>query len=237
MLIYGINPVTEALRAGRVTRLRVADRSDTRLKTLLSDAGRHHVEVSHVDAATLDRLSRNGVHQGVVADVEVPRIETLDELIASASGPALLVVLDGVEDPHNVGAIVRTVDAAGAHGVVRQTRRAAALDGAAAKASAGAVSHVPILDVVNISRALTELKELGVWTIGLAGDATQSYESVDWTQASAVVLGAEGAGLRRLVRETCDVVVSIPLAGHVESLNVSVAAGVVLFEAGRQRRR
>ena len=174
MLIYGINPVTEALRAGRVTRLRVADRSDTRLKTLLSDAGRHHVEVSHVDAATLDRLSRNGVHQGVVADVEVPRIETLDELIASASGPALLVVLDGVEDPHNVGAIVRTVDAAGAHGVVRQTRRAAAIDGVAAKASAGAVSHVPIVDVVNISRALTELKELGVWTIGLAGDATES---------------------------------------------------------------
>jgi len=227
----------EALRAGRVTRLRVADRSDARLRALLSDAGRHHVEVSHVDAATLDRLSRNGVHQGIVADVEVPRIETLDELVASASGPALLVVLDGVEDPHNVGAIVRTVDAAGAHGVVRQTRRAAALDGAAAKASAGAVSHVPIVDVVNISRALTQLKELGVWTIGLAGDATQSYESVDWTQASAVVLGAEGAGLRRLVRETCDVVVSIPLAGHVESLNVSVAAGVVLFEAGRQRRR
>jgi len=236
MLIYGINPVTEALRAGRVTRLRVGDRSDARLRTLLSDAGRQEVEVSHVDAATLDRLSRNGVHQGVVADVEVPRIETLDELIASASGPALLVVLDGVEDPHNVGAIVRTVDAAGAHGVVRQTRRAAAIDGVAAKASAGAVSHVPIVDVVNISRALTELKELGVWTIGLAGDATESYETVDWTQPSAVVLGAEGAGLRRLVRETCDLVVSIPLAGHVESLNVSVAAGVVLFEAARQRR-
>ncbi len=236
MLIYGINPVTEALRAGRVTRLRVADRSDARLKALLSDAGRHHVEVSHVDAATLDRLSRNGVHQGVVADVEVPRIETLDELVASASGPPLLVVLDGVEDPHNVGAIVRTVDAAGAHGVVRQTRRAASLDGAAAKASAGALSHVPVVDVVNISRALTELKELGVWTIGLAGDATESYESVDWTQPSAIVLGAEGGGLRRLVRETCDVVVAIPLAGRVESLNVSVAAGVVLFEAARQRR-
>jgi 23S rRNA (guanosine2251-2'-O)-methyltransferase len=236
MLIYGINPVTEALRAGRVTRLRVGDRSDARLRTLLSDAGRQQVEVSHVDAATLDRLSRNGVHQGVVADVEAPRIETLDELVASASGPALLVVLDGVEDPHNVGAIVRTVDAAGAHGVVRQTRHAASLDGAAAKASAGAVSHVPIVDVVNIARALTELKALGVWTIGLAGDATESYETVDWTQPSAVVLGAEGAGLRRLVRETCDLVVSIPLSGHVESLNVSVAAGVVLFEAARQRR-
>jgi 23S rRNA (guanosine2251-2'-O)-methyltransferase len=236
VIIYGINPVAEALRAGRVTRIRVGDRSDARLRTLLSDAGRQEVEVSHVDAATLDRLSRNGVHQGVVADVHAPRIETLDELVASASGPALLVVLDGVEDPHNVGAIVRTVDAAGAHGVVRQTRRAASLDGAAAKASAGALSHVPIVDVVNISRALTELKELGVWTIGLAGDATESYETVDWTQPSAVVLGAEGAGLRRLVRETCDLVVSIPLAGHVESLNVSVAAGVVLFEAARQRR-
>jgi 23S rRNA (guanosine2251-2'-O)-methyltransferase len=155
----------------------------------------------------------------------------------AASGPALLVVLDGVEDPHNVGAIIRTVDAAGAHGVARQTRRAASLDGVAAKASAGAISHVPVVDVVNIARALTELKELGVWTIGLAEDATQSYETVDWTQPSAVVLGAEGAGLRRLVRETCDVVVSIPMAGHVASLNVSVAAGVVLFEAGRQRRR
>lgn len=236
MLIYGINPVTEALRAGRVTRLRVSDRSDARLKAILSDAGRHHVDVAHVDAATLDRLSRNGVHQGVVADVESPRIETLDGLVASASGPALLVVLDGIEDPHNVGAIVRTVDAAGAHGVVRQTRRAAPLDGVAAKASAGAVSHVPIVDVVNIARALTELKALGVWTIGLAGDSGQSYETVDWTQSSAIVLGAEGSGLRRLVRETCDVVVSIPMAGHVESLNVSVAAGVVLFEAVRQRR-
>jgi 23S rRNA (guanosine2251-2'-O)-methyltransferase len=128
------------------------------------------------------------------------------------------------------------VDAAGAHGIVRQTRHAASLDGVAAKASAGAVSHVPIVDVVNIARALTELKELGVWTIGLAGDAGQSYETVDWSLPSAIVLGAEGAGLRRLVRETCDLVVSIPLAGHIESLNVSVAAGVVLFEAARQRR-
>jgi 23S rRNA (guanosine2251-2'-O)-methyltransferase len=237
VIIYGINPVAEALRAGRVTRLRVSERGDARLKAILSDAGRHHVEVAHVDTATLDRLSRNGVHQGIVADVEAPRIETLDGLVTSASGPALLVVLDGVEDPHNVGAIVRTVDAAGAHGVVRQTRRAASLDGVAGKASAGAVSHVPIVDVVNIARALTELKDLGVWTIGLAGDAAQSYETVDWAQPSAVVLGAEGSGLRRLVRETCDVVVSIPMAGHVESLNVSVTAGVVLFEAVRQRRR
>jgi 23S rRNA (guanosine2251-2'-O)-methyltransferase len=236
MLIYGINPVLEALRAGRVTRLRVANRSDARLQQLLSDAGRQRVDVAHVDAATLDRLSRNGVHQGVVADVEAPQVATLDDLVAGAADPALLVVLDGIEDPHNVGAIIRSVDAAGAHGVVRQTRRAAALDGAAAKASAGAVSYVPVVDVVNIARALTELKALGVWTIGLDASAGQAYDTVDWSQPSAIVLGAEGAGLRRLVRETCDVVVSIPMAGHVQSVNVSVAAGVVLFEAARQRR-
>jgi 23S rRNA (guanosine2251-2'-O)-methyltransferase len=236
VLIYGINPVLEALRAGRVTRVRVADRADARLQALLSDAGRRGVEVAHVDPATLDRLSRHGVHQGVVADVEMPAVTSIDDLVERAAGPALLVVLAGVEDPHNVGAIVRTVDAAGAHGVVRQTRRAAALDGAAVKASSGAVSHVPIVDVVNIARALTELKALDVWTIGLAGDAEQSYETVDWSLPSAIVLGAEGAGLRWLVRETCDLVVSIPLAGHVESLNVSVAAGIALFEALRQRR-
>ena len=114
--------------------------------------------------------------------------------------------------------------------------RAAALDAVAAKASAGAVTHVPIVDVVNIARAIQELKSLNLWTVGLAGDADQSYEAVDWTLPSAVVLGAEGTGLRRLVRETCDRVVSIPMAGQVESLNVSVAAGVVLFEAARQRR-
>jgi 23S rRNA (guanosine2251-2'-O)-methyltransferase len=236
MLIYGINPVHEALRAGQVTRLRVTGRSDARLQALLSDAGRTRVEVQQVDGATLDRLSRNGVHQGVVADVTAPREMTIADLVSGAEGAPLIVVLDGIEDPHNVGAIVRSVDASGASGLVRQTRRAAALDTVAAKASAGAVSHVPVVDVVNIARAIEELKSLNVWTVGLAGDAEQSYDAVDWTLPSAVVLGAEGTGLRRMVRETCDLVVSIPMAGHVDSLNVSVAAGVVLFEAARQRR-
>ena len=144
-------------------------------------------------------------------------------------------MLDGIEDPHNVGAILRTVDAAGGDGVVRQTRRAAALGGAAAKASAGAVSHVRIAEVVNVARALEELKEAGVWTVGLAGDAPTRYDEVDLTVPTAVVVGAEGTGLRRLVRERCDWVVAIPMRGHVGSLNVSVAAGVVLFEALRQR--
>jgi 23S rRNA (guanosine2251-2'-O)-methyltransferase len=236
MIIYGINPVLEALKAGRVARLRVGPRHDGRLQQVLTLAAARQVPIDRVDPPTLDRVSRNGVHQGIVAEVTPARHLSLDELIRDIVGPPLLVVLDGIEDPHNVGAIVRTVDAAGAHGVVRQTRRAAALDAVAAKASAGAVTHVPIVDVVNIARAIQELKSLNLWTVGLAGDADQSYDAVDWTLPSAVVLGAEGTGLRRLVRETCDCVVSIPMAGQVESLNVSVAAGVVLFEAARQRR-
>jgi 23S rRNA (guanosine2251-2'-O)-methyltransferase len=147
------------------------------------------------------------------------------------------VVLDGIEDPHNVGAILRTVDAAGGSGLVRQSRRAAPLDAVAAKASAGAIAWVRLAEVVNIARALEELKDLNVWAVGLAGDAAQTYDAVDLTLPTAVVVGAEGAGLRRLVRERCDLIVSIPMAGHVESLNVSVAAGVVLFEAARQRGR
>jgi 23S rRNA (guanosine2251-2'-O)-methyltransferase len=159
--------------------------------------------------------------------------------LVAATAPAqpLLVVLDGVEDPHNVGAILRTVDAAGAHGVIRQARHAASLDGIVAKASAGAVTSVRIATVVNIARALEELKEAGVWTVGLAGDAPDRYDAIDLTVPTAIVLGAEGTGLRRLIRERCDRLASIPMAGTVESLNVSVAAGVMLFEAVRQRKR
>jgi 23S rRNA (guanosine2251-2'-O)-methyltransferase len=149
----------------------------------------------------------------------------------------LIVVLDGIEDAHNVGAIVRTCDAAGASGVIRQARHSAALDGVVGKASAGALAHVRIATVVNIARAIEELKEAQVWTVGLAGDADTLYSDVDWTLPSAVVLGAEGTGLRRLVRERCDWLVSIPMAGHVDSLNVSVATAIALFEAVRQRNR
>jgi 23S rRNA (guanosine2251-2'-O)-methyltransferase len=236
MIIYGINPVLEALKAGRVVRVKVGRRQDSRLQQVLTLAASRHVPVDRVDPAALDRASRNGVHQGIVAELTPPRDLGLDDLVRSIAGPALLVVLDGIEDPHNVGAIVRTVDAAGAHGVVRQTRRAAALDAVAAKASAGAVAHVPVVDVVNIARAIEELKALHVWTVGLAGDASRTYDAIDFTQPTAIVLGAEGSGLRRLVRESCDFTTAIPMRGRVASLNVSVAAGVVLFEAARQRR-
>jgi 23S rRNA (guanosine2251-2'-O)-methyltransferase len=236
VIIYGMNPVLEALRAGRVKELRIGDRGGERMRRLLALAAERGVRVRRVPADALDRDSRHGVHQGVVADVEDPEEYSVDDLVRAAEGPPLIVVLDGIEDPHNLGAILRTADAAGADGLVLQRRRSAALDGAAAKASAGAVAHVRIAEVVNIARAIEELKEAGVWTVGLAGDATTPYDSIDFTSPSAIVLGAEGTGLRRLVRERCDFLAAIPMQGRVGSLNVSVAAGIALFEAVRQRR-
>jgi 23S rRNA (guanosine2251-2'-O)-methyltransferase len=235
VLIYGINPVLEAIRAGSVRELRVAERSGGRVADAVAAAERAGVPVRRVQSGELDRAARGGVHQGVVAEVAGSRDYSVDDLVTGATGVPLLVVLDGIEDPHNVGAILRTVDAAGGHGVIRQSRRAAPLDGAAAKAAAGALSRVKIAEVVNIARALEELKEAGVWTVGLAGDSPKRYDHLDLTVPTAFVLGAEGTGLRRLVRERCDWLVSIPMQGHVQSLNVSVAAGVALFEAVRQR--
>ena len=237
MIIYGINPVIEALRAGRVRTVRVSGRSDQRVQEVLRLAGAGHVTVVRADATELERASRGGQHQGVVAEIdEAPDYDVAD-LVRGAAAAPLIVVLDGVEDPHNFGAILRAADAAGADGVVRQTRRAAAADGVAAKASAGALAHVRIASVVNIARAIDELKAANVWTVGLAGDAPECYSDLDLTLPTALVLGGEGDGLRRLVRETCDRTASIPMLGHVDSVNVSVAAGIVLFEAVRQRRQ
>ncbi|MBA3271094.1 MAG: 23S rRNA (guanosine(2251)-2'-O)-methyltransferase RlmB, partial [Acidobacteria bacterium] len=234
--IYGINAVAEAIRAGRVRQIRVAGRDDERLRRVLDEAAAGGVTVVHVHRDALERDARGGVHQGIVADITARPDSTLADLIHGDRGTPLIVVLDGVEDPHNVGAILRTVDAAGASGVVRQTRRAAPLDGAAAKASAGAVHHVAVADVVNIARALENLKDLGVWSVGLDAHSEKPYYELDLTVPTAVVVGAEGHGLRRLVRERCDFVAAIPMAGRVSSLNVSAAAAIVLFEAVRQRR-
>src|SRR5206468_6279010 len=153
--------------------------------------------------ADLDRAARGGVHQGIVAELHDARSVGIEDLVTMASGAPLIVVLDGIEDPHNVGAILRTVDAAGADGVVRQSRHAAPLGGAAAKASAGAVTHVRIAEVVNIARALENLKDAGVWTVGLAGEAPKPYDEIDFTLPTALVVGAEDTGLRRLVRARC----------------------------------
>lgn len=249
MIVYGINPVLEALRAGRVTELQVVEvasgasvgsgsgrKMNDRLQHVLDLAGEQGVPVRRVPPELLDRRSNRGVHQGVVADVAHVESYSVEEIVRGARGTPLVVVLDGIEDPHNLGAILRTADAAGVDGVVLQSRRSAALGGAAAKASAGAVAHVKIAEVVNIARAVEELKDLGVWTVGLAGEAPTAYDAIDFTLPTAFVLGAEGSGLRRLVRERCDRLASIPMEGHVGSLNVSVAAGITLFEAVRQRR-
>jgi 23S rRNA (guanosine2251-2'-O)-methyltransferase len=236
MIIYGINSVAEALRAGRVVAIRVAGRDDDRLGRLLGEAAAQNVSVQHVPREALDRAARGGSHQGVVAEVSALPEATLEQLARRDVRQPLIVVLDGIEDPQNVGAILRTVDAAGGTGVVRQTRRAAPLDGAAAKASAGAVHHVAVADVVNIARALEDLKALGVWTVGLDAASETPYYRLDLTVPTALVVGAEGHGLRRLVRERCDFVAAIPMAGHVSSLNVSAATAIVLFEAVRQRR-
>ncbi|MCC7127172.1 MAG: 23S rRNA (guanosine(2251)-2'-O)-methyltransferase RlmB, partial [Acidobacteria bacterium] len=204
MLIYGMNPVAEALKARRVRAIRVADRADARMTALLDEAQAAGVPVRRVTKDALDRETRHGVHQGIAADVDALPAGSLERFTASLDPPPLIVVLDEVEDPQNVGAILRTMDAVGATGLVRQTRRAAPLDGAAAKASAGAVHHVRIADVVNIARAVEELKAAGVWTIGLDADAEMAYHQWDLTLPTALVLGAEGHGLRRLVRERCD---------------------------------
>ncbi len=237
MRIYGINPVLEAVRAGRATAVRVSSRADARIADVVRWAEARGVSVRRVSSLELDRETAGANHQGVVADARGNAALTLDDFVkgSGVDQSPLMVVLDGIEDPHNFGAILRTVDAAGAHGVVRQVRHAAPVGGAAAKASAGAVAHVRMADVVNIARALEVLKSAGIWTVGLAGDAPTRYDQIDYTLPTALVVGAEGAGLRRLVRERCDWLVSIPMHGQVQSLNVSVATGIVLFEAVRQR--
>ena len=234
MVIYGINTVTEALRAGQVKLVRVEDPPRSRLRALVRMAEASGIAVRRCSDAQLLRSSRGRLHQGVVADVDQPRAYTLDDLLQANSNP-LLVVLDGIEDPQNLGAILRTAEAAGVDGVIRQSRRAARLDGVASKASAGAVAHVRLVRVVNIARTLETLKAAGVWTVGLDGAASHRYDQVDLTRPTALVLGGEGKGLRRLVRDRCDWLVSIPMAGQLASLNVSVAAGIALFEAVRQR--
>jgi 23S rRNA (guanosine2251-2'-O)-methyltransferase len=237
MIIYGLNPVLEALRAGRVRRLKIGARSDRRTDQAVALARAAGVAIDRIEMHALERLARGGVHQGIAAELIPIRDYSVQELVEAAAPAApLLVVLDGVEDPHNLGAITRTVEAAGGHGIIRQARHAAALDGVAAKASAGAIALVRFATVVNIARAVEELKGARVWTVGLAGDAVESYDAIDLTLPTAIAVGGEGEGLRRLTRDRCDRLVRIPMAGSVASLNVSVAAGIALFEASRQRR-
>ena len=239
--VEGRRAVLEALRAGsQVHRVLLSETAKhgpqiTEIIALASDAD---VPVEAVPREALDRASLTKRHQGVIALVPDPRYVEVDDLIAraQASGaPALIAVLDGIEDPHNFGAIVRTVDAAGGHGIVIPARRAASITPGAVRASAGALAHVPVARVVNLPRSLDVLKKAGVWAVGLDQDGETPYTEVDFRLPTAIVVGGENRGISRLVRERCDVLAAIPLEGELASLNASVAASIALYEAVRQR--
>jgi 23S rRNA (guanosine2251-2'-O)-methyltransferase len=243
-LLYGVNPLLEALRAGEriPTEIVLAEgANDERLRELIELARMRHVAIKRVSRANIDRAVGNTHHQGVMARVSAARYADVDDLmsliatrVGSESEP-LVVLLDGVEDPRNLGAILRTSECAAVDGVFVPERRAAGLTDAVAKTAAGALEHVPVARVTNLSRLIEQFKERNVWVVGTAEDAPTNYTEWDWTRPSAVVLGGEGGGLHRLVREHCDVLVSIPVRGKIQSLNVSVAAGIILYEALRQR--
>jgi len=242
--LYGVNPLLEALRAGdrAPSEIVIAEGTrDDRLRELIELARAKNVPVKRAPRAALDREVGNTDHQGVLARIAGARYTDAQDLlnsIASRVGSEvepLIVVLDGIEDPRNLGAILRTAECAGVHGVFVPERRAVGLTDTVAKAAAGATEHIPVARATNLVRLIEQLKERNVWVVGTAADATLVYTEWDWTRASAVVLGGEGSGLRRLVREHCDALARIPVQGKIQSLNVSVAAGVILFEALRQR--
>jgi 23S rRNA (guanosine2251-2'-O)-methyltransferase len=243
--LYGVAPVLEALRAGQRTieRVTIAEGArHNRLRELIELARSANVPVHFASRVELARfVGADANHQGVVASVAAARYMDADDLLdalASRVGtddPPLVVVLDGVEDPRNLGAILRTVECAGAHGVFVPERRAVGLTETVAKAAAGALEHVAVARAANLTRLIEQLKQRNIWTVGTSADASSSYTEWDWTQPSALFLGGEGTGLHRLVRERCDTLVSIPVRGRIESLNVSVAGGIVLYEAIRQR--
>lgn len=239
-LIYGINSVAEALKAGgrAFEYVTVAkERHDLRLQRIIEECRKIGLPVRFVGRAELDHMAGNVAHQGIVAVSSAKQYSDLDDVITAKRGVySLVLVLDGVEDPHNLGAIIRTADAAGVDGLVIPDRRAAGVSGTVTKVSAGATAHLPIARVTNIARTLEDLKGQNLWTVGLDERATQAYDSVDYNMNCALVLGAEGKGIHDLVRKKCDFLVSIPMMGKVSSLNVSVAAGVVLYEIVRQRR-
>ena len=239
-VIYGIHAVSEALksRERRFDYVAVArDRSDPRMQRIIDDCRGQGISVRFVPREEIDRSTRTNTHQGVMAFTSRKAFSDIDELVERRRGEhVFLLVLDGVEDPHNLGALLRSADGSGVDGVVIPERRAAGITGTVVKASAGASEHLAVARVVNIARTLEELKERNIWTVGLDERATQSYDELDYNMDCALVLGAEGKGLHDLVRKKCDLLVSIPMMGSVASLNVSVAGGIVMYEVLRQRR-
>jgi 23S rRNA (guanosine2251-2'-O)-methyltransferase len=236
-VLSGIHPVTEALRAGHpLDRILVAQGAGgPRVQAVIDLARQSEVPVRFEPRSALDRVAGTSAHQGVVALGAAKKYADLESVAAPSAGFSLVVVLDGVEDPHNLGAIIRTAHAAGAAGVIIPERRAASITDVVAKAAAGALEHLPVVRVTNINRALEDLKQRGYWIYGLDERGAEDYDRVQYSQPTALVLGAEGKGLHEQVRRHCDFVVRIPMAGKISSLNVSVAAGIVLFEWKRRR--
>ncbi len=242
--IYGLLPVLEILRSRKrpLQKIYIASGAHPgRIEELSEAARRAGVAIERRDRRVLDDMAPGANHQGVIAipgpgargEVYTPAETILDSL----GDPPLVVLLDGIEDPHNLGAVIRTCECAGVDGVFIPEHRAAGVNDTVAKTSAGAVAYIPIARVTNFVRLIEELKERGIWVVGVEGGGTQNYADFDLNVPLALVLGSEGKGIRRLVRENCDALLSIPMRGQINSLNVSVAAGVVLFEVLRQRGR
>lgn len=236
--VYGVLPVLELIRGGaeRVQRVIIAEGvKEARLREVIASARRAGIPVIREPRVALDRLCGGANHQGVLAVAAAARYAQAEDLLGSVAPDALFVLLDGVEDPHNLGAVIRTAECAGATAVIVPERRAAQITEGVAKSSAGAVEHLPVARVGNLASFIEQLKKRNVWVVGVESAGILRYTEYDYKGAIALVFGGEARGLHRLVRERCDVIVSIPMRGRVTSLNVSVAAGVVLFEALRQR--
>jgi 23S rRNA (guanosine2251-2'-O)-methyltransferase len=242
--IYGLIPILEALRAGskQIEHITIAEGArHERFRELLERAREARVPVHRVPRSALDRSLPGVTHQGVVAKTAAAKYRDAEELLDRLSSQIetdnkpLVLGLDAVEDPRNLGAILRTAECAGVNGVFLPERRAVGLTGTVAKAAAGALEHVSVARVTNLVQLIEQLKQRNIWVIGAAEDGALDYTEWDWTVASALFLGSEGTGLHRLVKERCDALVRIPTRGHIESLNVSVAAGIILYEALRQR--
>jgi len=240
-IVFGVMPVLEALRSksGRVERLSIAVGSNHhRLREIFDLAHSAGLRIDRVSGEQLDRITGRDVnHQGVVAFVAAADYADPDAIFGSLGNDTLLLLLDGVEDPRNLGAILRTAECAGVDGVFIPERRAVGLTETVAKSAAGATEHIKVAKVSNLNKLIEDLKKQNVWVVGASADAQVEHTEWDWTRASALVLGGEGKGLHRLVAENCDVLVKIPMYGKIDSLNVSVAAGVILFEARRQREK
>ncbi|MEJ5988774.1 23S rRNA (guanosine(2251)-2'-O)-methyltransferase RlmB [Ramlibacter sp. PS3R-8] len=238
-VLFGFHAVGVRLRTAphSIIELYVdASRRDARMRQFLQKAQEAGIKTIESDGLRLSRLAGSAGHQGVVARAEAVAMSTsLDDLLDTVSGPPLLLVLDGVTDPHNLGACLRVADGAGAHAVIAPKDHAVGVNATVAKVASGAAETVPYFMVTNLARTLGELKERSIWCLGLSDDATHTVYQSDLKVATALVLGAEGTGLRQLTRKTCDALVSIPMLGAVESLNVSVASGICLYEAVRQR--